>query len=120
MMLGACTILVVAGCSTRSPQQQRTRGVVLYAAYCESCHDTEEGIGPRLTPQVLTTRLTAAKLFTYNKEKMPYNAGGILTEAQYWDITAFLLTRSRLMNDDVFLDRRNAEDVILTTPIIPD
>lgn len=119
-MLGACAILVVAGCSTRSPEQQRTSGLALYATYCESCHDAEEGIGPRLTPQVLATRLTAAELFTYNKEKMPYNAGGILTEAQYWDITAFLLARSRLMKDDIFLDRRNGEGMILTTPISSD
>lgn len=115
MMFGACAILVVAGCTTRSPEQQRTSGLALYAAYCEYCHDAEEGIGPRLTPNVLATRLTAAQLFIYNKEKMPYNAGGILTDAQYWDITAFLLARSALMNDDIFLDRRNAEGVILTT-----
>lgn len=119
-MLGACAILVVAGCSTRSPAQQQASGLVLYAAYCESCHDAEEGIGPRLPPQVLATRLTAAELFTYNKEKMPYNAGGMLTDAQYWDITAFLLARSRLMKNDIFLDHRNAEDVILALPISSD
>ena len=111
-------LMVVAGsaCSKTTPQTseaQRAEGDALYQAYCASCHEVDQGIGPRLSRNVLATRVSVKRLFTYNRKNMPYNAGNTLTEAEYWAITAYLLAREGLFNKDVVLDAASAEGVML-------
>ena len=98
-----------AACASDTIPQQQARGETAYVAFCQPCHEQDEGIGPRLTPAVLATRMTAAQLFTYNRDKMPYNAGRTLTDPQYWDITAYLLERSDLAQGDRPLSAQSAE-----------
>ena len=90
-----------------------------YQAYCQACHEADQGIGPRLTPEVLASRGAAARLYSYNRDKMPYNAGGSLSDEEFWDITAYLLGRSALIAPDVLLHSRNADDLGLSPPQCP-
>ena len=96
MTLAVILLYCMAACSPDTGARQQARGALAYATYCQACHEEEEGIGPRLTSAVLASHMTAAQLFAYHRDKMPYNAGGSLTEQQYWDITAYLLQRSGL------------------------
>ncbi len=112
--LAAAGLLVLASCSGAAEQQ--ARGKQAYGLYCAACHEAGQGIGPRLTATVLASRGTAARLFTYNRETMPYNAGGLLADGQYWDITAFLLAREALMDTTRVLRPRDAERLNLSTP----
>lgn len=103
---------MLAGCESAADQQ--ARGQKAYALYCAACHEAGQGIGPRLTATVLASRGTAARLFAYNRETMPYNAGGLLPDRQYWDITAFLLARETLMDTTRVLRPRAAERLTLS------
>ena len=110
-------IVFVAACSEQpplTPETQLTQGKGLYEAHCASCHEIDQGIGPRLTKQVLATRLSATALFTYNQKNMPYEAGNTLREDEYWAITAYLLNRHGFIEDDVVLNTETAEGLMLT------
>jgi len=104
----------MAACTPDTPEEQQARGALAYKAFCQSCHEQDQGIGPRLTPAVLATRTTAAQLFAYNRDKMLYNAGHLLTDVQYWDITAYLLERSNLAKHEGTLRAENAD-----YPLVP-
>lgn len=112
--LAAAGLLGLASCENAADQQ--ARGQQAYALYCAACHEAGQGIGPRLTAPVLASRGTAASLFAYNRETMPYNAGGLLPDRQYWDITAFLLARETLMDSTRVLRQRGAERLTLSGP----
>ncbi len=98
-----------AACASDTVPKQQVLGETAYLAYCQPRHEQDEGIGPRLTPAILATRVTAAQLFACNRDKMPFNAGGSLTEHQYWDITAYLLERSDLAQGDRPLSAHSTE-----------
>ena len=100
-------------CTRVTPEEQQAQGEALYQAYCASCHEIDQGIGPRLTKEVLATRVSATALFGYNQKNMPYNAGNTLRENEYWAITAYLLAREGFMDKDVMLDAASAEGIRL-------
>ena len=102
-----------AACARMTPEQQQAQGEALYQAYCASCHEIDQGIGPRLTEEVLATRVTAMALFVYNQKNMPYNAGNTLQEDEYWAITAYLLAREGFLEKDRVLDAETAEGLTL-------
>lgn len=107
--LGGCTR------STNSIQEpQYASGKASYEAYCASCHEIENGIGPLLKKEVLATRVTAQSLFNYNRRNMPYEAGNTLDEQIYWDVTAYLLMRSGFMQETERLTIENAAALSLT------
>ena len=108
-------LLVVSACSRPNPEMQQALGETVYAAYCQSCHEAP-GTGPRLTPAVLASRLTAARLYTYNQQQMPYNAGGILSNEDYLNVTAWLLHRASLIESNKMLTIRNMDEITLTAP----
>ena len=97
-----------------TPEAQFTQGQGLYQAHCVSCHEIDPGIGPRLTKEVLATRVSATALFTYTRKNMPYEAGNTLQEDEYWAITAYLLTRHGFIESNVVLGPDTAERLMLT------
>ncbi|MEM8487228.1 MAG: cytochrome c [Bacteroidota bacterium] len=103
------------GCNPEVSQQvdQLATGTQLYTTYCASCHEVENGIGPRLTKEVVATRVNGQLLYNYNKRNMPYQAGNTLTPDQYWAITAYMLKRDGFMEEDVLLSAENAREVEL-------
>ena len=108
-------LLVVSACSRPDPEMQQALGEAVYAAYCQSCHEAP-GTGPRLTPPILASRLTAARLYTYNQQQMPYNAGGVLSSEDYMNVTAWLLHRARLIESNKMLTMRNMDKITLIVP----
>ena len=112
MSLIACS----AACSKQpplTPETQFTQGKGLYEAYCASCHEIDLGIGPRLTKEVLATRVSATALFTYTRKNMPYEAGNTLQEDEYWAITAYLLAQHGFIENDVVLSSETADGLML-------
>lgn len=92
---------------------QFEQGETLYRTYCAACHETDNGIGPKLTPEVLATRVNAQLLFNYNQRNMPYEAGNTLKEEEYWAITAFLAIRAGAMDSTNVLSLENAAEIKL-------
>jgi mono/diheme cytochrome c family protein len=97
-------------------REQQVRGESAYATYCASCHEIDGGIGPRLRPPVLATRMTAAALLTYNRRNMPYQAGQTLPIEMYVDITAYLLVRGGFVDSTRVFKEAEAEGIALTAP----
>ncbi len=109
-------IMCGAACSKPpplTPETQFTQGKGLYEAYCASCHEIDPGIGPRLTKEVLATRISATALFTYTRKNMPYEAGNTLQEDEYWAITAYLLVQHGFIENDVVLGPEAADGLML-------
>ena len=106
-------ILGAAACAKVTPEQQQAQGEALYQTYCASCHEIDQGIGPRLTKEVLATRVSATALFAYNQKNMPYNAGNTLRADEYWAITAYLLAREGFLEKNTVLDAASAEGLRL-------
>jgi mono/diheme cytochrome c family protein len=80
---------------------QARRGQAIYPQQCGACHgpDMEGETGPALTGpdfrQMLADQnLTAKSLLDVIRQTMPYDAPGIDPDADYNDITAFILSRS--------------------------
>lgn len=107
--------LLFTACSKVTPEEQQEMGAQTYETYCASCH-IPGAMGPALNAKVLAYWQTAGNLNTYNREQMPYNAGGILTDAQYRDITAYMLRREGLLADDIVLNDANMDSIRLTAP----
>ena len=105
-------LLVVSACARPNPEMQQALGETVYAAYCQSCHEAP-GTGPRLTPAILASRLTADRLYTYNQQQMPYDAGGILSNEDYLNVTAWLLYRASLIESNKVLTMRNMDEITL-------
>jgi len=108
-------LLLVSACTRSNPETQRALGETVYTTYCHSCHEAP-GTGPRLTPSVLASRLTAARLYTYNQQQMPYSAEGILSDEDYMNVTAWLLYRASLIESNKTLTMRNMDNIALIAP----
>ena len=86
----------------------------MYTTYCASCHDLDNGIGPKLKPEVIATRVNAQLFFDYNKRNMPYQAGNTLIEEEYWAITAYILMREGFMDSTATLIPERAAELALS------
>lgn len=108
-------LLVVSACTRPNPETQRALGETVYATYCQSCHEAP-GTGPRLTPAILASRLNAVRLYAYNLQQMPYEAGGVLSNEDYLNVTAWLLYRASLIESIKMLTMRNMDEILLVAP----
>ena len=105
-----------AGCHQKAEVptvDQFLEGEGLYTTYCASCHEIENGIGPKLSKAVIATRVNAQLLFNYNQRNMPYQAGNTLPESEYWSITAYMLIREGFLDRNEILSAENAGNVLL-------
>jgi len=76
---------------------QAARGAELFAAKCARCHEGADVDGPPLTQDPFLDRWredTLAPLFTFLRTKMPQDAPGSLTEANYLDLLAAILAKN--------------------------
>jgi putative membrane protein len=104
-------LLATAACrpQVRTPaEQQWARGERLYGRFCSECHDPGR-IGPVITQPDLLHYDTAGALFDYNRRTMPPDAPGRLSQQEYWDISAHMLRRHRLLPADVVVGPETAE-----------
>lgn len=56
---------------------------------------------------------TAPQLFAYLRARMPYHAPGILSDEDYWALTAFLLDAHRVPSDGQFLNHQAARGILI-------
>lgn len=73
---------------------QATRGKILYAMQCRSCHTPESHTGA-IFDSWWGGRLVS-DLFQYVQERMPKNEPGSLTPQEYADVVAYILRMNRL------------------------
>jgi mono/diheme cytochrome c family protein len=101
-LLPLCLLVVPAHAQPAAvfTAEQARRGLAIYPRQCGACHgpDMEGGSGPALTGpdfrQLLTDQdRTAKSLLDVIRQTMPYDAPGIDPDADYNDITAFILSR---------------------------
>lgn len=102
---------MLAGCQSEPVITQYQLGKDLYAINCAHCHDLDNGIGPKLKPEVIATRTNAKLFFEYNKRNMPYQAGNTLLEDEYWSITGYILMREGFMDSTATLSAENALEI---------
>jgi mono/diheme cytochrome c family protein len=119
----APTPTVAATATTAAPagtqgtsEQQVTTGQKVYTTDCESCHGASlEGVtGPPLTQSTLSRFGTAKQLVDFTSQLMPQNAPGSLSQAQYYDVTAFVLDKDGLLPAGETLTPENAASIKLT------
>ncbi len=104
---GFAAILVVLGAGAlraASPAYYTTAqarsGATIYSASCQQCHGVNLGgqSAPALTGQTFRNYVgkagTAASLFDFISRQMPADHPGSLTQQQYLDVTAFILSRN--------------------------
>lgn len=96
---------------------QIASGAALYAEWCAMCHglDGEGGEGPALAaPRRIAAFRTAGRLFDFTSTSMPQDFPGLLYDAEYYDLVAFLLDWNGLNPDAFPIDATTAPDIDLT------
>ncbi len=80
---------------------QAASGATVYAGRCAQCHGTnlQGGSGPALTGNSFHQSLnasytTAGKLYGFIHDQMPANAPASLSQKQYLDVTAYVMSRN--------------------------
>jgi alcohol dehydrogenase (cytochrome c) len=78
---------------------QASRGATVYTQYCTECHgaNLQGESGPALSGQVLRAAYgggTAAQLYDFISRQMPQNKPASLSQQQYLDVTAYVLSRN--------------------------
>ena len=102
----AAILVVLAAGSLRAASPayytiaQARSGATVYSASCQQCHGVNLGgqSAPALTGQTFRNYVgkagTAASLFDFISRQMPADHPGSLTQQQYLDVTAFILSRN--------------------------
>jgi PQQ-dependent dehydrogenase (methanol/ethanol family) len=78
---------------------QASHGATVYTQYCTECHgaNLQGESGPALSGQVLHAAYgggTAAQLYDFISRQMPQNNPASLSQQQYLDVTAYVLSRN--------------------------
>jgi alcohol dehydrogenase (cytochrome c) len=107
MRLALLVIAFLAGCPAGVQAKsngdytgaQASRGATVYTQYCAQCHGTnlQGESGPALTGQILRAAYgagTAAQLYDFISRQMPQDKPGTLSQQQYLDATAYVLSRN--------------------------
>jgi alcohol dehydrogenase (cytochrome c) len=97
---------------------QAASGATVYAQSCSQCHgpNLQGGAGPPLSGQIFSQAYgagTAAPLYDFISRQMPVNAPGSLSQQQYLDVTAFVLSRNGLLAGDTPLSMASLSQVSL-------
>lgn len=87
---GTTWFVISSGTSAHDPV---AAGGQLYTRHCASCHESQQGIGPALSDAVVESYGSSNGLVEYLRVTMPYGAPGTLTEQEYRDVAAYLLSR---------------------------
>jgi S-disulfanyl-L-cysteine oxidoreductase SoxD len=101
------------------PADQVVRGEEVWTSVCARCHaaGSDNPDAPKLLePPPITSFATAAGMFQYVRESMPYDEPGTLTEDQYWAAVAYILTQKGVTGGDVPLGPENALGIPVKAP----
>jgi alcohol dehydrogenase (cytochrome c) len=124
--LAAVAALLLAGTRPAVPagpghytRAQAASGAAVYTATCQQCHgvNLQGQSGPGLVGAAFSNYVgkhgTAASLFDFISRQMPADKPGSLTQQQYLDVTAFLLSRNGYPAGDVPLTKTTLAQVTL-------
>jgi len=107
--------LLLAGTVTQAArpggftQTQSSRGANVYAAHCAACHGATLGgqSGPSLLgasfQKSYESNQPVSVMFDFISKQMPYNAPGSLSQTDYLDVTAYVLSKNGYPAGDVAL-----------------
>ena len=98
---------------TGSQQDQVASGQAVYTRDCAECHDPG-GIGPPLQAANLANYGTAQGLFDYTHSTMPLDAPGSLTDQEYYDVVAYMLSNTGQLPADTVVGPDTAPNISLT------
>jgi len=123
-LLLATALLAVssAGAQTKArggyTSAQALRGATVYTQSCMMCHGPtlQGGAGPPLTGQSFRLAYgggTAAQLYDFISRQMPQDRPGSLSERQYLDVTAYVVSRNGIAAGDTLLQVRSLGQVSL-------
>ncbi len=123
--LAACAVLLAgAANSTRGAgaytREQAANGQFVYVEHCLKCHGAylEGGAGPKLQgarfgASIATGKMTARSLYAFVHDAMPLDAPRSLSEEQYLNVFAFLLSKNGYAPGDAPLTQRTLARVQL-------
>src|SRR3984893_16501510 len=103
LLIVAVLAVSTAGAKTKSDggytSAQASRGATVYTQDCTQCHGAslQGDSGPPLTGQTFHQAYgagTAAQLYDFISRQMPQNQPGSLSQQQYLDVTAYVLSRN--------------------------
>lgn len=101
------------------PPDQVARGEEIWNNVCARCHaaGSDNPDAPKLLePPPIKSFRSAAAMFQYVRESMPYDEPGTLREEQYWDLIAFILGHKGVPSGDAPLGPDNAGTVPVQAP----
>ncbi|MCC6176818.1 MAG: cytochrome c [Chloroflexi bacterium] len=101
------------------PPDQLARGQQVWNEVCSTCHgpDSTNADAPRLLePNSLRHFPTAAAVFGFASVSMPFDNPGSLTDQQYWDVIAWLLTQQGITDGDTPLGPDTAASIPTRLP----
>jgi mono/diheme cytochrome c family protein len=64
-------------------------------------------------PGTLSDFKTAAQLYAFVSTRMPYQASGVLSKNDYWDVVAYLLRQNHIVPDGAQVSAANANSIEL-------
>ena len=99
--------------ATTTVEEQRTCGEEIYKRVCWECHEEDDGSGTILDPELLASYNNAFAVYDYISYSMPEDDPGILPEADYWAVTAYLLDSRDLLDETDLLTAETSEEIQL-------
>jgi alcohol dehydrogenase (cytochrome c) len=98
---------------------QAARGATVYTQYCMNCHgaNLQGESAPPLTGGTLQQAYgagTAAQLYDFISRQMPQDKPGSLSQQQYLDVTAYILSRNGILAGNKPLDISSLSQVRLS------
>jgi cytochrome c len=86
-----------------------------YEGSCSRCHGSnlEDGFSAKLSKPALANYGTVFELYEYLRAAMPKGNAGSLSNQEYFDITAYLLSRQGLLPEGQVVDADSAPNLQL-------
>ena len=99
----------------RSATDQVAAGQQVYETQCSRCHGAGlvDGFAAKLSAAALARYGTAQKLFDYLYGAMPKGSPGSLSEQEYFDVSAYMLSRQGLLGSEQILGPDTAGSIQL-------
>jgi cytochrome c len=121
LMLGLSALVLALGPLTVSAfaPDQVARGEEVWNNVCARCHaaGSDNPDAPKLLePPPIKSFVSAAGMFQYVQESMPYDEPMTLSQEQYWDVVAFILAQKGVSIGETPLGPDNAQSTPVQAP----
>jgi mono/diheme cytochrome c family protein len=121
LMLGLSAVALALGPLTVAAfaPDQVARGEEVWNNVCARCHavGSDNPDAPKLLePSPIKSFVSAAGMFQYVQESMPYDEPMTLSQEQYWDVVAFILAQKGVSIGETPLGPDNAQSTPVQAP----